>query len=120
LGLWVALSLVGTAVWSTAARATAANQRVDLKVLVVSDGSVTVEAMANQLSLDGTPFTKVAAGSNAVTASGFLQTSNTWGHYEAVVIGAPSSLTVAEKSALSAYETAFGVRQVNASIGWNQ
>ncbi len=106
-----------------AAPASAAGTRVDLRVLVVDDGSVMVGAIVDQLDLEGVPHTDVALsspGRPAITSS-FLSDGNE-GFYQAVVLpqGTGSSwvssdrLSADELTALHAYESAFSVRQVDA------
>jgi hypothetical protein len=51
--------MVSTLAGISAAGAVTATQRLDLRVLVVSDGSLTVEALAAALDAEGVPYTKV-------------------------------------------------------------
>jgi hypothetical protein len=92
-------------------------QKLDLRVLVVDDGSAWVGAIASTLKSEGVPSTVVHladSGRSSLTAD-FLATG-TEGHYQAVVLpdGSGGGLTAAEVSALTAYEASFGVRQVDA------
>ncbi len=115
---------LGLAVLVVTAPAHAAGNRLDLRVLVVTDHSVMVDAIAGQLDIEGVPHTDVSltdAGRPTITA-GFLANGGE-GHYQAIVLpqsngGAwaygVSGLSTAEMAAISAYESAFGVRQVDA------
>jgi hypothetical protein len=111
----------------------AAPPRVDLKVLVVTDGTPWVEATRAQLELEGVPTTTVnLADSGRPTITGsFLASTLADGtphaHFQGVVLSgdAPSGLSADELSALATFETAFSVRQVdgyvypNANVGMN-
>jgi hypothetical protein len=96
--------------------------RVDLGVLVITDGNPWVEAIRQQLTSEGVP-TKVVdlndSGRPVIDSSflsGKLADGTPEGHFQGVVLSndAPSGLSAAELSALSSYETAFSVRQVDA------
>lgn len=105
------------------ARAAAAGQRIDLRVLLVSDGSPTVEAIARELTQEHVPYAEVRLDnpSRPVITSSFLAGTAPTGpraYYQAVVLpnAAPAGMTAAELEALAAFETTFGVRQVNAYV----
>ncbi len=110
------------------AGAVSAGQRIDLKVLVISDGGPTVEGIAFELDQMGVPFTKVvlgAAGRPAITPA--YLSSGTRAFFQAVVLPneAPAGLSAAELTALANFETTFGIREVdsytfpNPTIGLN-
>jgi hypothetical protein len=106
------------------AGAVSAGQRVDLRVLVMSDGSPTVEAIAAELASEGVPFTKVslADSSRPTIDASFLSDTVATGpraKFESVVLpnDNPTGLSAAEMTALSQFETTFGVRQVD-SFTW--
>lgn len=97
--------------------------RVDLRVLLVTDGSAPVEAIRAELDTEGVPYTAVdlTSASRPQLTSGFL--AGTAGgaaeaHFQAVVLpnDAPSQLSAAEISALDAYEATYAVRQVDAYV----
>jgi len=96
--------------------------RVDLGVLVVTDGNPWIEAIRQQLSSEGVPVTVVDlqnSGRPTIDSSflsGKLANGTPEGHFQGVVLSndAPSGLAAAELSALASYETAFSVRQVDA------
>jgi hypothetical protein len=128
------LALVGGVVSGSALQATAAGPpRVDLNVLVVTDGNPWVEAIRQQLSAEGVPTTIVDLTSTTrpLITSGFLSDVLADGtphaHFEGVVLpsDAPSQLSAAEQTALTSYEQSFKVRQVdgyvypNANVGLN-
>jgi hypothetical protein len=118
----VAAGLTGFATLPSAAAAVA--PRIDLKVLIVSDGTPWVQAIQQQLTSEGVPTTVVNLGDSsrpAITSSflsGTLSNGTPEGYYQGVVLpnDAPSGLSAAEESALASYETAFSVRQVDAYL----
>jgi hypothetical protein len=98
--------------------------RVDLNVLIVTDGTPWVEAIQQQLASEGVPTTVVDLSSSSrptITSSflsGTLANGTPVGYFQGVVLpsDAPSQLSAAELSALASYETAFSVRQVDAYL----
>jgi hypothetical protein len=93
---------------------------VNLRVLVVTDGTPPVEAIRQQLTTEGLPFTVIDlrnAGRHHLTKS-FLSRSHpvAGGNFDGIVLpsAAPSGLSAAELTALTRYEHAFGVREVDA------
>ena len=94
--------------------------RIDLRVLVVSNGDLTTEALAAAMDAEGVPYTKVtlgAAGRPTIDAA-FL--SDTVGgvaraKYEAVVLpnDNPFGVGSPEMAALVDYEKTFAIRQVD-------
>ena len=110
---------------SAAPAASAASApRIDLNVLVVSDGTPWVQAIQQQLASEGVPTTVVNLGDSSrptITSSflsGTLSDGTPVGYYQGVVLpnDAPSGLSAAEESALASYETSFSVRQVDAYL----
>jgi hypothetical protein len=95
---------------------------VRLNVLVVSDGSVAVAAIRQELVSEGVPVTVVSlrSGSRPRITSSFLAATlpggGRAGNFAGVVLPspAPRGLSPAEITALARYERAFGVRQVDA------
>ncbi|MER7970257.1 hypothetical protein ABTX35_14885 [Streptomyces sp. NPDC096080] len=95
--------------------------RVDLRVLVVSDGGPSTDAIAAELGAAGTPFTRIdltQAGRQTIDA-GFL--ADTVGgrpraKFQAVVLpnDNPFPAGSAEMAALAAYEQTYSVPQVDA------
>jgi hypothetical protein len=109
---------------SLAAAAAASAPRVGLNVLIVTDGTPWVQAIQQQLASEGVPTTVVSLsdpGRPVITSSflsGTLADGTPVGYFQGVVLpsDAPSGLSAAELSALSSYETAFSVRQVDAYL----
>jgi hypothetical protein len=107
-----------------AAAATTSAPRVDLNVLVVTDGTPWVEAIQQQLASEGVPTTVVNLADPSrptITSSflsGTLSNGTPVGYFQGVVLpnDAPSGLASAELGALASYETAFSVRQVDAYL----
>lgn len=105
---------------------------VALRVLLLDDGQPMVGAIADRLTIEGVPFTKLdlASSSRPVVTAAFLATSDSRGVHAkfAGVVSpseAPSQLSAHELSLLASYERTFKVRQVNAytwanpSVGLN-
>lgn len=124
-GATAALMATGALALTTAPAAPAATTpRIDLGVLVVSDGSPWIEAIRQQLSSEGVPTTVVNlndSGRPAITSSylsGTLSDGTPEGHFQGVVLpnDAPSGLSADEMNALASYESAFSVRQVDAYL----
>ncbi|MCW2699438.1 MAG: hypothetical protein JWQ45_973 [Blastococcus sp.] len=103
----------------TAAAAQGADNRIHLRVLVVSNGSPSVEAIAAQLDREGVPYTEVAVGSPTrptVDAAFLADATTNTARFQAVVLPNASGggLADAEVTALTEYERAYGIRQVSA------
>ncbi|MFE3992416.1 hypothetical protein ACFXPW_12150 [Streptomyces goshikiensis] len=121
----VAAAMAAAALMSVAVPAAAAEAvvtpRVDLKVLVVDDGGSSVEAITAELRDTGVPFTRVVLGSGSrpVINAGFLSDTvdgRPRAKYQGVVLPNenPFGDGSAEMAALTAYETTYGIRQVDA------
>jgi len=87
----------------------------------VTDGTPPVEAVRQQLTTEGVPFTVVNLHDSsrpAITSaflSRILPDGTTGGNFDGIVLpSATPSLSGAEEAALAAYEHKFGVRQVDA------
>lgn len=111
--------------------AQAAGQRIDLKVLVVSDGGPSVSAIEDRLQMEGVPHRTIDlndAGRPLIDTA-FLEDTvggTPRAKYQAVVLPNANPFTdPAEMTALTAFETKFGVRQAdafvypNAAVGMN-
>jgi len=101
------------------ASAAAADNRIDLRVLVVSNGSPSVDAIAAQLDREGVPYTELAvgdAGRPTVDAAFLADDATHTAHFQAVVLPNASGggLADAEVTALTDYERTYGIRQVSA------
>jgi len=113
-----------TGLSATPAASAASAPRIDLNVLVVSDGTPWVQAIQQQLTSEGVPTTVVNLGDSSrptITSSflsGTLSDGTPVGYYQGVVLpnDAPAGLSAAEESALASYETSFSVRQVDAYL----
>lgn len=104
--------------------AAAGPPRLDLRVLVVTDGTPWVEAIRQELAVEGFAATVVTLSDPArpqITA-GFLADQLGDGtpraKFNGVVLPseAPSGLSAAEQSALASFEQQFGVRQVDGFV----
>ncbi|AEV81247.1 hypothetical protein ACWT_0235 [Actinoplanes sp. SE50] len=103
-----------------------AGSRVELKVLVVTDGGPATAAIAAELKSEGTPYQEVNLrdGGRPTVDAAFLADTVTSGgrlvdraHYQAVVVPGPDSFgNAAESAALTAYEQKFDIPQVNAYV----
>lgn len=111
-------------VLAPATPATAATgDRVNLTVLLVSDGSGTTAAFGAELATEGVPTVTVDLNNPARPTLDSAYLSDTVsGHarakYQAVILpnAVPAGLTAAEMSALTAYEQRFGIRQIDAYV----
>ncbi|MGW0363160.1 hypothetical protein [Streptomyces sp. NPDC002990] len=118
-----AAALVSVALPGASARAAVA-PRIDLKVLVVDDGGSSVAAITAELRDTGVPYTRVelGSGSRPVINAGFLSepadgaSGRPRAKYQGVVLPNenPFGAGSAEMAALTAYEAAYGIRQVDA------
>ncbi|MFJ3170432.1 hypothetical protein ACIPJK_06570 [Streptomyces roseus] len=113
-------ALISVALPAATAHA-AVTPRIDLKVLVVDDGGSSVDAITAELRDTGVPYTRVLLGSTGrpVINAGFLADTvdgRPRAKYQGVVLPNenPFGEGSAEMAALSAYETAYGIRQVDA------
>lgn len=115
--LGLLLGSVGPTGAALADDAAASVREVALRVLVVDDGTVTVQTILRQLDVEGVPYTRLrtsTADRPAVTPS-YLATGD-HGSFQAVVLpsSAGGGLAPDEVAALAAYVEGFGVRQVDA------
>ncbi|MFF3624482.1 hypothetical protein [Streptomyces sp. NPDC002467] len=115
-----AAALVSVAVPAASAQAATA-PRIDLKVLVVDDGGSSVEAITAELRDTGVPYTRVQLGApgRPVIDAAFLSDTvdgRPRAKYQGVVLPNenPFGEGSAEMAALGAYETTYGIRQVDA------
>ncbi|WP_406005744.1 hypothetical protein OG440_05790 [Streptomyces sp. NBC_00637] len=104
-----------------AAQADDTAPRIDLRVLVVSDGGPATDAIASELSAAGTPFTTVdlTQAGRPVIDAGFLADTvdgRPRAKFQAVVLpnDNPFAAGSAEMTALAAYEQTYAVPQVDA------
>ncbi|MFD7682691.1 hypothetical protein [Streptomyces sp. NPDC060187] len=95
--------------------------RIDLRVLIVSDGGPATDAIAAELDTAGTPYTEVdlAQSGRPVISAGFLADSVDGvprARFQAVVLpnDNPFAANSAEMAALAAYEQTFAIPQVDA------
>ncbi|GIJ47670.1 hypothetical protein Val02_45560 [Virgisporangium aliadipatigenens] len=109
----VALAVLATFIWGNVASAAEATKKVNLRVLVVSDGTAGVDAVAAQLDREGIPYDVRRPGEQPLTAASLIVGTD-HGRYQGIVLPDESVLTAAEKTALAAYEKSYGVRRVNA------
>jgi hypothetical protein len=120
LGLTLVIASVIAAAASTvgALTARAATNRVLLRALVVTSGDSNTVALAAALDREGIPYTQVtvgAAGRPTIDNAFLEDASSGTGKFQAVFLPnqAGGGLGTSEIDALNAYETAYGVRQVN-------
>lgn len=98
----------------------AAGDRIDLRALVVDDGSVWVKGISDQFALEGIPFTTVKlTDTGRPTIDAAFLSSGSEAHYNAVILpdDLGGGLPATELAALSTFEARFGVRQVD-SYQW--
>ncbi|MCX5008078.1 hypothetical protein OHB05_36520 [Streptomyces sp. NBC_00638] len=104
-----------------AAHADTMTPRIDLRVLIVSDGGPATEAIAAELEAAGTPYTEVdlRQSGRPVIDAGFLADTVDGvprAKYQAVVLPNDNPFTAnsAEMAALAAYEQTYAIPQVDA------
>ncbi|WP_329525022.1 hypothetical protein [Streptomyces sp. NBC_01462] len=119
--LTVGTLIASLALPAGAARADATAPRIDLRVLVVSDGGPSTDAIAAELDASGTPYTKVdlQQSGRPVIDAGFLADTvdgRPRAKFQAVVLpnDNPFPADSAEMAALSAYEQSYAIPQVDA------
>ena len=103
---------------SAAATVAAAPLQLNLKILLVGEGSsdVTTAAWQAALNAEGVPYTLVTASGTAPDETVTLPelSSGTTGSYNGVVIAdSPADYAPGTLTALDTYESAFGVRQID-------
>ena len=128
IGVSVALTVGGAVAVTAPATAAASGPRIDLRALVVDDGSVWVKGITDQFTTEGVPFTDISltSATRPTITAGFLA-SGTEAHFDAVILpdDLGAGLPAAELSALATFEAQFGVRQVegyqwaNPTVGLN-
>ncbi|MEU0054740.1 hypothetical protein [Streptomyces sp. NPDC006309] len=103
------------------AEADATTPRIDLRVLVVSDGGPATDAIAAELDAAGTPYTKVdlTRSDRPAIDAGFLADTvdgRPRARFQAVVLPDDNPFTAgsAEMTALAAYEQTYAIPQVDA------
>lgn len=116
----LAAAIASVAVPGAAAQA-AVTPRIDLRVLVVDDGGSSVEAITAELRDTGVPYTRIdlGSGSRPVVNAAFLADTvdgRPRAKFQSVVLPNedPFGAGSAEMAALAAYETTYGIRQVDA------
>ena len=119
--LLVLVTVVATLLGPGPVAAAVEPPRIDLRVLVLTDGSPWVEGIRQQLDSEGVPTTVVDladAGRPPITAAflaGQLADGTPHGFFDGVVVPG-TGVDPDELAALAAYETQFGVRQVDAFV----
>jgi hypothetical protein len=119
--LTVGTLIASLALPTAAAHAGTVTPRVDLRVLIVSDGGPSTEAIAAELGTSGTPYTEIDLNNptRPVIDAGFL--ADTVGgvpraRFQAVVLPNDNPFTAGsgEMAALAAYEQTYAIPQVDA------
>ncbi|OII67400.1 hypothetical protein [Streptomyces sp. CC77] len=113
--------LAGLVLPGATARADDAPARVDLRVLVVTDGGPATEAIAAELATAGTPYTEIdlTRTDRPVIDAAYLADTSGERHrarFQAVVLpdDNPFPAGSPEMAALAAYERTYGIPQVDA------
>jgi hypothetical protein len=119
--LVTALTIASAVVLVSAAPAQAytAHKRIDLRVLVVTDGGAGVDTIVAQLDREGVPYDTIdlrQSGRPLVSGSTLSDTVNgvPRAKYQGVILPNESALPAAESTALATYESTFGIRQIDA------
>lgn len=122
LGRWLTTACVAAAAVlgvSAPAQAYASDARIDLKVLVVTDGRSNVRAITAQLEREGVPYDTIDTGdpNRPIVTAGYLSDTvdgRPRAKFQGVVLAYESPLPAAEMTALAAYEQRFKIRQIDA------
>ncbi|GAA2619103.1 hypothetical protein GCM10010399_57700 [Dactylosporangium fulvum] len=117
-GVVALLGLAGLAL-ATPALAAAPKQRIDLRVLVLDDGSPGIDMLRGQLDREGVPYDTVALGTDGRQrlTPAFLADSVGGvrrAKYQGVIVPNEGAVTGAEATALADFEREFKVRQLDA------
>jgi hypothetical protein len=110
----IAVAAVAALIVAGPAGAADTGKRIDLRVLVVTDGTPGVDAVSAQLDREGVPYDSIdtrAAGRPTVTPA-LLTAAADHGRYQGVVVANENPLPPAEATALADYERGFGVRRL--------
>jgi hypothetical protein len=115
----LALALATPLAVAAPASAYATQVRVDLRVLVVNDGTATVDAIVVQLDREGVPYDTVdltSAGRAKITTSTLSDIVNgvARAKYQGVVVPNENALPADEMTALTDFERTFSIRQIDA------
>lgn len=101
----------------------AVNPKIDLKVLVVSDGSPMIAAYQDRLTREGIPYQvlDLAAANRPVLNDAFLTVTDPeapHARFQGVIMpnSSPAGLGAAELTTLHQYQAKFGVRQISAYV----
>ena len=121
--LGLAALMTGVTLPAATARADT-GPRVDLRVLLVTDGGPSTAAIAAQMDREGVPYTTVSltdAARPQITAAYLEDAAAHEGRFQAVVLPNQAGtgtfgLSAAEQTALATYERSYGVRQVDAYV----
>ncbi len=122
--LAAALAVAGVAgtVLATPADAAGAEQRIDLRVLVITDHSTGVDTVVAQLDRESVPYTSIdltAANRPQITAATLADSVGgvRRAKFQGVVVPTETSVTGAEATALAGFEREFAIRQIIAYTG---
>ncbi|WP_432985157.1 hypothetical protein [Dactylosporangium sp. CA-233914] len=118
-GALALLGLAGIALAQPALAATGTEQRIDLRVLVLDDGSTGIDTLRAQLDREGVPYDTLglaAAGRPAITPAYLADTVGgvRRAKYQGVIVPNEGSVTGAEAAALAGFEREFKIRQIDA------
>jgi hypothetical protein len=117
---WLLLSIALTAVSVEAARAQEPVRRVELKVLVLSDGQFATNAFSALLKEALVPYDERDLNTTTVDESFLVEVDGATrrARYQAVVLpsAAPPQLSMEERSALNTFKSEFKIREFNAYV----
>jgi hypothetical protein len=119
VGAVALLGIAGIALAQPALAATGPKQRIDLRVLVLDDGTTGIDTLRAQLDREGVPYERVALGTDgrpAITAAYLADTVSgvRRAKFQGVVLPNEGAVTGAEATALADFEREFKVRQIDA------
>jgi hypothetical protein len=113
------LGVAGIVLAQPALAATAPKQRIDLRVLVLDDGTTGVDTLRASLDREGVPYDALALGADGrptITAAYLADTVSgvRRAKFQGVVVPNEGAVTGAEATALADFEREFKVRQIDA------
>jgi hypothetical protein len=117
LAICAAIALLAGLGVAAPASAAPVHQRIDLRVLVLSDGGTGVDTVVAQFDREGVPYDTVnlgQSGRSAITAASLADSVNgvRRAKYQAVVVPNENAISGAEATAVADFEREFGVRQL--------
>ncbi|MGI5247031.1 hypothetical protein [Dactylosporangium sp. CA-139066] len=118
-GALALLGAAGIALAQPALAAAAPKQRIDLRVLVLDDGTTGIDTLRAQLDREGVPYDTIALGTDgrpAITPAYLADTVSgvRRARFQGVILPNEGAVAGAEATALADFEREFKIRQIDA------